>query len=110
MLGLTRYSFPLTGPSNPDATVLAVTCKCPCCFSQILPAERGGIPHHLIDILSPHEEFSAGDFFERARAATADILHVCYASATLYVSPKAMPSVDSCSLQLQRKNILGTPH
>ncbi|CAK0779903.1 hypothetical protein CVIRNUC_004884 [Coccomyxa viridis] len=41
---------------------------------KILPAERGGIPHHLIDILSPHEEFSAGDFFERARTATADIL------------------------------------
>ena len=79
MLGLTRYAFLFSDQHYPDATVFAVTCKCPCCFSQILPAERGGIPHHLIDILSPHEEFSAGDFFERARAATVDILQVCYA-------------------------------
>ena len=43
---------------------------------QILPADRRGIPHHLLDILSPQEEFSAGDFYARARAATADILQV----------------------------------
>ncbi|CAL5221867.1 g4129 [Coccomyxa viridis] len=41
---------------------------------KILPSERGGIPHHLIDILTPHQEFSAGDFYSLARAATADIL------------------------------------
>ncbi|CAL8468281.1 g7821 [Coccomyxa elongata] len=41
---------------------------------KILPAERRGIPHHLLDILSPREEFSAGDFYARARTATADIL------------------------------------
>lgn len=45
--------------------------------AQIMPAERRGIPHHLIDILPPQEEFSAGDFYMRARAATADILQVC---------------------------------
>ena len=33
-----------------------------------------GIPHHLIDILDPHEEFSAGDFHDRAHAAVTDIL------------------------------------
>ncbi|KAK9915049.1 hypothetical protein WJX75_004116 [Coccomyxa subellipsoidea] len=41
---------------------------------KISPSERRGIPHHLLDILSPHEEFSAGDFYTLARAATADIL------------------------------------
>lgn len=46
-------------------------------LSQILPAEMRGIPHHLLDILSPLEEFSAGDFYTLARAATADILQVC---------------------------------
>ena len=45
---------------------------------QILPSEMGGIPHHLIDILSHHEEFSAGDFYSLARAATADILQVSH--------------------------------
>jgi tRNA dimethylallyltransferase len=45
-------------------------------MAQIMPEERRGIPHHLIDILLPHEEFSAGDFYMRARAATADILQV----------------------------------
>jgi tRNA dimethylallyltransferase len=33
-----------------------------------------GILHHLIDILDPSEEFSAGDFHDRAHAATRDIL------------------------------------
>ena len=90
-VGSDKVQLSLSDHYHPDATVHAVTCECPCCLSQILPAERGGIPHHLIDILSPHEEFSAGDFFERARAATADILQVCYASATRDVSPK-LPS------------------
>ena len=44
--------------------------------AQILLAERRGIPHHLLDILSPKEEFSAGDFYTLARTATADILQV----------------------------------
>jgi len=36
-------------------------------------AERRGIPHHLIDIVDPHETFTAGDFAGRARRALADI-------------------------------------
>lgn len=36
--------------------------------------ERRGIPHHLLDIIDPASEFSAGDFFHLARAATADVL------------------------------------
>lgn len=30
------------------------------------PEERGGVPHHLIDILEPDEAFSAGDFVRAA--------------------------------------------
>lgn len=36
-------------------------------------AERGGIPHHLIDILDPSESFSTGQFRSRALALMADI-------------------------------------
>lgn len=36
--------------------------------------ERRGVPHHLLDILEPTSDFSAGDFFLLARQATADIL------------------------------------
>ncbi len=36
-------------------------------------AERGGIPHHLIDILDPNESFSTGQFRSRALALMADI-------------------------------------
>src|SRR5574343_935930 len=36
-------------------------------------AERGGIPHHLLDILDPAESFSTGQFRARALALMADI-------------------------------------
>jgi tRNA dimethylallyltransferase len=36
-------------------------------------AERGGIPHHLIDILDPSESFSTGQFRNRALELMADI-------------------------------------
>ncbi len=49
---------------------------------QILPEERRDIPHHLLDILGPSQEFSAGDFFEAGRAATQAILQV--SSITAY--------------------------
>ena len=44
---------------------------------QILPEEQRGIQHHLLDILDPHEDFSAGQFYELSRAAIAAILQVC---------------------------------
>ena len=37
------------------------------------PEERARIPHHLIDILEPHERYSAGDFARRAREAVEEI-------------------------------------
>ena len=41
---------------------------------QIPPADRRGIPHHLLDILDPDTDFSAGDFFGRARDAIEGVL------------------------------------
>ena len=43
---------------------------------QIPLEERRGIPHHLLDILDPKEDFSAGEFFQRSRTAINDILKV----------------------------------
>jgi tRNA dimethylallyltransferase len=37
------------------------------------PEERAQVPHHLIDILEPHERWSAGEFARRARAALVEI-------------------------------------
>lgn len=37
-------------------------------------AERHRVPHHLIDVLGPHERWSAGEFARRARAAI-DAIH-----------------------------------
>jgi tRNA dimethylallyltransferase len=36
-------------------------------------AERGRVRHHLIDVLEPHERYSAGEFARRARLAIAGI-------------------------------------
>lgn len=37
------------------------------------PEERARVPHHLIDILEPHERYSAGEFARRAEEAIRDI-------------------------------------
>jgi tRNA dimethylallyltransferase len=36
-------------------------------------AERARVPHHLVDILEPHQRYSAGEFARRAGAAIADV-------------------------------------
>jgi tRNA dimethylallyltransferase len=36
--------------------------------------ERSLVPHHLIDIVHPSEDYSAGTFFDDARRATQDVL------------------------------------
>lgn len=41
--------------------------------AKISKEEMEGIPHHLVDIVSPEEEFSVIDFKERASAAIEDI-------------------------------------
>lgn len=42
--------------------------------AKVLPAERRGIPHHLIDILDIAEPFSVADFQIRARECAEEIL------------------------------------
>ncbi|GIL76198.1 hypothetical protein Vretifemale_5704 [Volvox reticuliferus] len=41
---------------------------------KLPPAERQGVPHHLIDVRDPLEDFSAGEFFECARPVMEDII------------------------------------
>lgn len=36
-------------------------------------ADRAAVPHHLIDVVDPDQDFSAADYAARARAAIADI-------------------------------------
>jgi hypothetical protein len=45
---------------------------------QLPLAQREGIPHHLIDILQPDAEFSAGDFHHLGRKAAEDIIQASY--------------------------------
>lgn len=37
------------------------------------PEERAALPHHLLDLLSPNEDFSLGSFLSLARRAVADV-------------------------------------
>ncbi len=41
--------------------------------AKLTPAERRGIPHHLIDILDPQDVFTAGEFARRAGATVREI-------------------------------------
>ncbi|GIL44876.1 hypothetical protein Vafri_2332 [Volvox africanus] len=41
---------------------------------KLPPAERRGVPHHLIDVRDPLEDFSAGEFYECARPVMEDIV------------------------------------
>lgn len=76
--------------------------------------ERSGIVHHLIDIVEPTYEFSAGEFFRRAREATADILSrgkvpIVVGGTSMYVRwyiyglPATPPSTESVADQVSAK-------
>src|SRR5690242_18780959 len=41
--------------------------------AKVPPSERGGIPHHLLDIIEPDEIFTAGEFARRATDALHEI-------------------------------------
>jgi tRNA dimethylallyltransferase len=41
--------------------------------AKLGPAERQGIPHHLIDVLEPHQVFTAGDFAVLAASTLAAV-------------------------------------
>lgn len=42
--------------------------------AKLLPAQREGVPHHLLDELSPDQHFTAGDFARRARPVLRSIV------------------------------------
>lgn len=42
--------------------------------AKILPDEQEGIPHHMLDLCDPGQDFSAGDYQRLAREAIRDIL------------------------------------
>lgn len=50
------------------------------------PAERRGVPHHLIDVLEPHEEYSLAQYVEAAGRCAAEIAgrrrHVLFVGGT----------------------------
>ena len=35
--------------------------------------QRGGVPHHFLDVLNPDEQFAAGEYMRQARAALAEV-------------------------------------
>ena len=41
--------------------------------AKLTPAERRGVPHHLLDVLDPHEDASVADYQRDARAAIEQI-------------------------------------
>jgi tRNA dimethylallyltransferase len=41
--------------------------------AKVLPQDRRGIPHHLVDLVNPDEHFSAGDYMRLGRTALAEI-------------------------------------
>lgn len=41
--------------------------------AKLLPAERRGIPHHLLDILNPDQVFTAGEYKRAARAVLREV-------------------------------------
>lgn len=42
--------------------------------AKLLPPERRGIPHHMIDVVDPDEPFTAGEYARRARKVLHDIV------------------------------------
>lgn len=41
--------------------------------AKVPPAQRRGIPHHLLDVVNPDETFTAGEYARRARAVIGEI-------------------------------------
>jgi tRNA dimethylallyltransferase len=46
--------------------------------SKLRGAEQRGVPHHLTDLLEPHEIFTAGDYRRRALEVLADLRSRCH--------------------------------
>ena len=64
--------------------------------AKLRPAERRGIPHHLLDVLEPREEASVAAYQQQARAVIDDILNrgatpILVGGSGLYVSSVLYP-------------------
>ena len=42
--------------------------------AKVLPAQRRGVPHHLLDLVNPDEVFTAGEYAHRARPLLREIV------------------------------------
>ena len=42
--------------------------------AKLPPEERGGIPHHFLDVLDPDEQFAAGEYMRQARQVLAEVV------------------------------------
>jgi len=71
--------------------------------AKATPEERGGVPHHLLDVLDPAQEASVAEFQREARAAIADIdgrgrVPILVGGSSLYVravlDPLDFPGTD----------------
>ena len=68
----------LTGPAGPSVEIVSVDSMCvyrelDLATAKPSPAERAEVPHHLIDLVDPAEEFTVSQFQQAARDALADI-------------------------------------
>ncbi len=64
---------------RPDIEILSLDSMCVYRGMDIGTAKpdaelRAAIPHHLIDLVEPHEDFSVADYIARAREAAQDVL------------------------------------
>lgn len=62
---------------------------------QLPEHERQGIPHHLLDVADPADDFSAGQFFREARTVTEEILQVCMLFNLPAGPPGGLPHVNT---------------
>ena len=66
------YVQPYVSALSQMQLLAALHCRVFTCAVQVKVS--AGVPHHLIDILDPHEQFSAGHFHDVAHVAIEDIL------------------------------------
>lgn len=88
------------------------------------PSERARVPHHLIDVAGPKDEFSAGGFLRLAEEAIEDIrrrgktplvvggtgLYVRALTDGLFEGPKADPELRESLMERERIGGAGTLH
>jgi tRNA dimethylallyltransferase len=75
--GKTQLALDLAGPLGAEvvsADAMLVYRGMDIGTAKPTPQERAGVPHHLVDVVDPSEEFSVARFQPLARAAIAEVL------------------------------------